>query len=319
MNHTINYAAYPTSGIKVGREVYADYIKRHINHLKSANRPAYTTIISETEALYTDLFGVISLREQTYNQRINLTQNVKSIRKEFNTKIDELEEVVVYKFHKNSAVYSEFFLHGITPYKEAPLSEILVKMELAESLAIKYEAEIGSAYAVGLKETRIKLETEINAQQIAAGEVTNVIPNYDVLRIAMDKQLLKNVCVILIENLDNPWVVSTFFDEYLIFPKAKKEIEQQGYILDIPAASKQLADISFSVDDSLLINNNGLGILYCYAAATADAAEPANMIEIQPDDQIEISALSLGAPANKFLIFVNKDTTQAAQAEIILL
>ena len=319
MNHVINYAAYPTSGIKVGRDVFADYVKRHINHLKAANNAAYTTIINETETLYNKLFEVISVREQNFNERISLTQSVKTIRKLFNKLIDELEEVVVYKFHKNSAVYKEFFLHGITPYKEAPLSEILVKMELAESLALKYKADIGETYATGLKEVRVQLESEINAQQIAAGEVSNVIPGYEVLRLAIDKQLLKNVCVILIENLDNPWVVSTFFDEYLIFPKARKEVAQQGYILDIPAASKKPADISFSVDDSLLINNNGNGILYCYAAATADTAEPANMIEIQPADQIEISALSLGAPANKFLIFVNKDTTQAAQAEIILL
>ena len=319
MNHVINYATYPTSGIKVGREVYADYIKRHINHLKAAGNAAYTQIINETETLYTQMFDMISLREQNFNERISLTQNVQAIKKEFNKLIDELFEVVVFKFHKNSAVFNEFFPHGVSPFKTAPLSEILVKMELAESLALKYKAEIGETYAIGLKDVRVQLETEINSQQIASGEVSNAIPGYELLRLAMDKQLLKNVCVILIENLDNPWVVSTYFDEYLIFPKVKKEVDGQGYILDIPAAGKQVADISFSVDDSLLISNNGNGILYCYAAATADAAEPANMLEIQPADQIEISALSLGAPANKFLIFVNKDTIQAAQAEIVLL
>ena len=319
MNHVVNYATYPTTGIKVGREVYADYVKRHINHLKSANRPAFATIISETEVLYNDLFGVITLREQNYNQRISLTQNVKTIRNEFNKGIDELEEVVIYKFHKNSAVYNEFFNNGITYYKKANLSEILVRMQLAESLAIKYEADIGNTYAKGLKAIRIKFETEINAQQIAAGEVSNVIPDYEAKRLAMDKQLLKNVCVIIIEHIDSPWTVATYFDEYMIFPKVKKEVNTQGYLLDIPVLSKKVADISFSVDDSLLINNNGIGKLYCYSAATADAAEPANMIEIQPDDQIEISALSLGAPANKFLIFVNKDANNQAQAEIILL
>ena len=319
MNHVINYATYPTSGIKVGRDVYVDYIKRHINHLKAAGNAAYAQIISETEAIFNPMFDMISLREQNFNERVSLTQSVQTFKKQFNKLIDELEEVVVYKFHKNSAVYHEFFKDGITYYKKANLSEILLRMELAESLALKYKAEIGETYATGLKEVRLQLETEINSQQIAAGEVSNAIPGYELLRLAMDKQLLKNVCVILIENLDNPWVVSTFFDEYLIFPKVKKEVDGQGYILDIPAAGKQVADISFSVDDSLLISNNGNGILYCYAAATADAAEPANMLEIQPADQIEISALSLGAPANKFLIFVNKDTTQAAQAEIVLL
>ena len=199
------------------------------------------------------------------------------------------------------------------------MSEILVKMELAESLALKYKADIGETYATGLKDVRVQLESEINAQQIAAGEVSNVIPGYEVLRLAIDKQLLKNVCVILIENLDNPWVVSTFFDEYLIFPKARKEAAQQGYILDIPAASKKPADISFSVDDSLLLINNGTKSIFFYAAATADAATPDNLTEIAAGEELEITAASLGAPANKFLIFVNTDLTEEGEVEIVLM
>jgi hypothetical protein len=318
MKHALNYASYPTTGIEVGREVFANYINRHINRLIAANNPAYATIIAETKLHYDGMFGVISLREQNYNERIALTKNVKTIKKEFNSQIDLLEEAVAYKCRKNSAIYNEFFNHGVSPYKTATLAETVVQMELAESLATKYAVEIGNTFVQDLKTIRLKFEAEINSQQQTAGEVSSVIPDYNAKRQLIDKQLLKNICVIIIENLDNPQTVETFFDEHLIFPKVKKAEDSLAYILKIPALSKEVADISYSPDDTLLLTNNGTKSIFFYSAATADASEPTTLTEILPGDQMEITAIQLGAPANKFLIFVNKDATEEAEVEIAL-
>jgi hypothetical protein len=42
------------------------------------------------------------------------------------------------------------------------------------------------------------------------------------------------------------------------------------------------------------------------------------MIEIEAGDQIEITAIELEAPTNKYLIFVNKDVNENAEVEIVL-
>lgn len=111
--------------------------------------------------------------------------------------------------------------------------------------------------------------------------------------------------------------VLNYFDLNLIYP-TKKDEEESGYVLTIPKLGRVVADISFSPDDTLFISNNGGKSIYCYSAATADAPEPAILIEILPGDQLEITALTLGAPANKFLIFVNKDATEDGEVEIVL-
>ena len=59
--------------------------------------------------------------------------------------------------------------------------------------------------------------------------------------------------------------------------------------------------------------------IFYYAAATADAAQPAQLSEIAIGDEAEIAAAQLGAPANKFLILVNKDASLEAEAEIALI
>ena len=265
------------------------------------------------------MFGVISMREQNFNERVSLTQNVKNIKKEFNAKIDEFEEVIVYKYHKNSTVYNEIFPHGVTPFKIAPLSETIIKMNLAESLAAKYDSVITDAYVIAFKAIRVKFEAEASSQGMANGEVKNVIPDFKVKRREMDKQLLKNVCSIILQNLDNPTAVESFFDDYLIFPKKTKKEDDTAYTLTLSPYSNKAADISFSVDDSLLLTNTSTIPLYYYGAATADAAVPTTLKEILPDEEVEVTAVSLGAPANKFLLFLNKDSQIEGEVEIVLI
>jgi hypothetical protein len=66
------------------------------------------------------------------------------------------------------------------------------------------------------------------------------------------------------------------------------------------------------------MNNSTISIFF-YAAPTPDAAQPSQLTEIAAGDELEITATQLGAPANKQLIFVNKDATEGADVEIALI
>lgn len=318
MKRSIHYAVYPTEGITVGRALFARYVKSHINSLIAAKNPAYDEIIAETNTIYDILFGTISEGELNKNDRISLTKNVKAIRHQFNIKIDGLEEVIEYKFHKNSPVYFEVFAHGVTPYKEATLADIVIKMELAERLAAKYEAEIGDTYSAGFTDVRTRFIAEIDAQGKAAGEVKNIVPDYEVKKQAMDKQLLKNICIIILQNLDNPTAVASFFDEHLIFPKRGKKENGVTHTLALEPGGHKAADITFTAKDTLLFANTGLVSVHYFGSVAADSVIPASTIEILPGDQTTVTASGLGAPANKYVIFVNKDTSMKAEVQISL-
>lgn len=71
------------------------------------------------------------------------------------------------------------------------------------------------------------------------------------------------------------------------------------------------ADISFGVDDTIVITLvEGESAQY-YFAETADEPPPASPENLVLDEEHEIQALSIGAPDKKFLIFINNGTIPA--------
>jgi len=68
----------------------------------------------------------------------------------------------------------------------------------------------------------------------------------------------------------------------------------------------------------LIINNSNIAVFY-YGAATAGEQPKTAPIEIAAGDEAEVTALSLGAPTNKFLILMNNDSTETAEVEIALI
>ncbi len=85
-----------------------------------------------------------------------------------------------------------------------------------------YKDVLVQSYFEGFNQVHSRFMREAEAPGKAQGLLKHIIPNYKAMRQKMDKQLLKNICTIIIENLDNPKVVGYFFNEYIIFPAKKK-------------------------------------------------------------------------------------------------
>jgi len=135
----------------------------------------------------------------------------------------------------------------------------------------------------------------------------------------MGKTLYCNMLMLIVHFVDNPVNVENYFDMTLLRTPQKHSKKDNAYKLPLPANSIRIADIGFSIGDTLLIINNGTNSISFYAAATADAATPAILNEIAPGEELEITAASLGAPNNKFLIFVNTSLTDEGEVEIVLI
>ena len=101
--------------------------------------------------------------------------------------------------------------------------------------------------------------------------------------------------------------------------KNGKQEENGIYTLSVPAGGSAPADLNFSSGDKLMLSNTGEISVWYYGATSATAAAPDNPAELQPDTEIEVSGTQLGAPLNKYLIFLNKDMKKTAEIEITLL
>lgn len=117
-----------------------------------------------------------------------------------------------------------------------------------------------------------------------------------------------------------PTMIGHYFPLSLLRTPGKQQANgDEAYTLTVAAGTTVVADISFSPDDTLLIANTGDVPVYYYGAATATQPAPANAAVISAGDEAEVTAVSLGAPANRFLLLVNKDVAADGEVEITLI
>lgn len=312
-----NYTISPIENTRVGRSAIAEYIYEHIQSLKSANLPEYADLITETETLYDDVFSDISLRNQNLNKQVNLTKEVNEVKNEYFDLIDAFLAAFVLKFKKNSKEQKSVFPNGISEYKKATIETIREDMELLEKQGELFDGILGTTFTTDFKTVRLKYLDAFNKQKSTQTQVKSIIPNYKAKKKLISKQILKNICTIILINLDNPGVLCTLFNDKLITSAHKSKTNKNNniYLLKILAATHKAADFTYTAKDILLITNNSTVSVFYYAAATADAALPANMVEILPDEEVEVAATTLGT-GNKYIIFANKDSSVDAEVEI---
>ena len=275
-----------------------------------------------------DLLATTDLVYQTYHAQYDIWNSAQGDStgdtKNFIDLFDEAPEKIKQWHHKITDVFSEntpefvtIFSKGRNDIYKGTQEEQLSKLKgLAIHLG-KYPAlaavyEEVNAYN-GALDVAYKLKGLSQDGKYKTSDALDIA--YD----AMGELLFSNMLSLTIIFIKNTDVVEHYFDFSLLRTPKKQSEEDNTYILTLPVNSKRVANISFSADDTLLLVNNGTKSIFFYAAATADAATPTTLSEIAAGEELEVTAASLGAPANKFLIFVNTDLTEVGEVEILLI
>jgi hypothetical protein len=235
--------------------------------------------------------------------------------------IRNLETTCILKWNKKSARYTEGFPSGLSEYTRATRSKYRSLINRLELFSQKYETELGNDFFVKFKNFGIRWDQNTAIKDDIKQDIKESSPDFEAIWKVVATQLYKNALTILLASLDNRRIVMSYFDFSIINPRhhASDDATDAAYKLLIPALTSKAAEISFSVDDTLLIINNGVKSIFYYGAATADEEAKTALIEIPSGEEVEVTAASLGAPTNKFIIFVNKDATEEVEVEIALI
>jgi len=302
MRHLEGYTKYPFEGIEVGRSKFAEFILILINRLVASGVVAYATIIVELKDAYNNMFGEISQRMQDFTQQLAETKEIQNIRTRFNKFVDDLEVAVQFKFGKGSDEQEKFFPHGITVCKRAPLFNFLVTLENLKTLCDSYQGSIGTQFLTDITTLIDDFKQERDNQLQYIGKVKSIIPHYKEKKEAMIVLTYKAMLTILLENVNNPEVMLTFFDEALIWPKHHEVLD-----VVIAAHKRQAADIKFDETNTIIMANvKGKDLLYFFGE-TADALPPENPDKLATDEEVTIKCDTI-PPIKKFLIFINNST-----------
>ena len=288
-----------------------------------ANNPNgnYDGIIAESKPLHQQLQDNLNNRTYMHGAGKASTFSIKTLLGKFIKIARKLESQTEMTFEKKSTQYLEGFPGGLSEIQEVTQALFVPLAERLYKFALKYKTELEKNFDEQLKEilTEWKESTKTRVDIYSGMDISR--PEFEIIWDAICKQLYKNSLTILLVNIDKPEVLLTYYDEKIINYRKHQtdKPDPDSYTLSIAPASSKAADFTFAATDNLLIMNNSNQAIYFYAAAAADAAQPAQLSEIAAGDELEIAATQLGAPANKFLIFVNKDTTQQAEVEIALI
>jgi hypothetical protein len=288
-----------------------------------ANNPngVFDVLIAETRDKFDTYKGNTSESKINEALRIAYTAETGLVMSEIRLYTTKCEGLVKSIFTKNSPDYLKFLPFGLSEFHDANPAEMLDLLDRNIAFNTDYKTQLGTnLYIDKFAELKTKLSKAVDNQKEAGSKVKSKSEIKEILWNELKKQLYKNMLFIALHYIDNLAMVLTYFKPQLLRTRknSDKEIEQT-YTLSIAPASSKAADISFSVDDTLLIINNGDVPLYYYATTAADSPQPAQLSEIAIGDEAEVAAAQLGAPANKFLIFVNKDAAQQAEVEIAMI
>jgi hypothetical protein len=133
----------------------------------------------------------------------------------------------------------------------------------------------------------------------------------------MGKALYYNMLMLTAHFIDDPLEVEDFFDMSLIRRHEKEITEEESLLVSIPPATSKESGFSIAETGRYLIMSRSNFSLQFYGAATASELPKTALRELVPGEEVEVSGAELGAPTNRFLIFINPNTTATGEVEIL--
>jgi hypothetical protein len=298
------------------------FFSGHLNSMIGNNlNGALNPIIEESNVVHQMWLDKVFHRKYVTGEGKGSTIVINNLIDEILPVIRNLETTCILKFKKKSATYTEGFPSGLSEYTRANRSQFRSLINRLLLFSQKYETELGHDFFVKFKDFGIRWDKETTIHDSIKQDIKETSPDFEAIWKVVATQLYKNALTILLASLNNRKVITSYYDFSIINPRhhATDDATDATYKLLIPALTSKAAEISFSVDDTLLVINNGEKSIFYYGAATADEQAKTALIEIPAGDEAEVTAVSLGAPTNKFIIFVNKDVTAEGEVEIALI
>ena len=317
-------AINPLDSVMVGATKRYQYADDNIKSMTNNNpNNVFKQLINDTQSKLDAYKGKISESKLSEALRIAYTSELTLSMDEIVVNAGKCEGLVKSAVGKNTPVYLEFYPFGLSEFHEANPTQLLDLLDRMISSVATHAQELGSnVYSDKFNDNKVRLKKAISNQKNSGSKVINSKEVKEILWNELKKQLYKNMLTIALYYIDNLNMVHTYFNPTLLRHHHHNNDDDttQTYKLLIPALSSKTAEISFAVNDTLLIINNGIKSIFYYGAATAEGEQSKpTPIEIPAGEEAEVTAISLGAPANKFIIFVNKDATEEGEVEIALI
>lgn len=304
--------------VKRNHKKMAKQSTRNLEALKAySSNPEIEALYVKTEPLHANYHSLLASWITSKSYRAGSVQSFNDYLKTVRAKLEDWELQIRLKFKKNTPTYKTIFPNGRSFILEGTQEEIISKFtsfrEVVENLSDL------NVIHVEVKATGLELEAVYGKKnektQSKSFSTTELEQAYDLMGKALYFNMLQLACIFI----DDTSKVEKFFDMSLLRTSDKDDDTptETSLLVNIPINSSSESGFFITVIGKYLIMNRSAHSLQFYGAATATELPKTAPREILPGEEIEVSGAELGAPANKYLIFINPSTTATAQVEIL--
>lgn len=281
-----------------------------------SNIPEIAALVAKTEPTYVKYHSLLGTWDSSKSTKKSTALSFKNFLKTTREKLKEWDLFIQTKFKEGTPGYVNLFANGKSFILEGTQEQIIMKFNGFRNNVEKMP-ELASIQ-LEVKEHALKLEEQYGNKNAKFTNKNTSTTELDKAHDEMGKALFYNLLMLEAFFIDDTTQVEDFFEMTLLRSSEKEAIAKETSLLvNIPTASSVDSGFIVSEAEKYLVISRCAHTLQFYGASTPTELPKTTPRELLPDTEIEVTGAELGAPANRYLIFINPSTTATGEVEIL--
>ena len=278
--------------------------------------PEIAALVAKTKPTYMKYQELLGIWESSKSTKKSSTLSFKNFLKTTREKLKEWDLFIQPIFKEGSPGYVNLFPNGKSYIMEGTQEQIIMKFKGFRNI-VEQKTELVSIFD-DVKQHAIDLETIYGVKNEKFTNKNTSTTELDKAYDEMGKALYYNMLILAAYFIEDTSQVEDYFDMTLLRTPQKTEVAvESSLVITIPAASSVDSGFVYTILDKYLLINKCAHTLQFYGASTPTELPKTTPRELIPGEEIEITGLEMGAPANRYLIFINPSTTATGEVEIL--
>jgi hypothetical protein len=194
-----------------------------------ANNPGgiYNTMASDTSVLYNAFFGKMSNESITIAIREGLTIGKDNARIAVTEKLSSLQNLVSFKFGKDSGIYQEFYPQGMKEYHHSKQGDLKVLLERFVSAANTHLATDYPDEYLALTGLVATYKSNLDEKIFTVGKIDNLKTKRREDRKALTRKMSLNFLQLAMDHFENADAFDNYYNPSYLPLKASAKSEKK--------------------------------------------------------------------------------------------
>lgn len=244
------------------------------------------------------------------------TKQVNQLLKQLVTdKLHAWDIAIQSKYLKSTAIYTYIFPQGLSPFSSASIEQRIKYLGNAVTMLSNY-ADLVAVYEE-MKQFHTDLQKARDNKTQKDGNVNNSIEEAMLAAYDLADEMYGVLGEFMGKFKKNPSQIEAFFPVFLLRQKRKNNDDPNDVLsIIIPKADKTEGGFSFKISDSLNFYVCGETELEIYFVPDKNAAKPANVIKLLPQDVKTILIKDYANQNDRFMMIENLSATEEGELEV---